>query len=786
VLAQVLFLGSILFGAGAVGRDVLAGLVWEKLVCAGLVGLAWGFLFSGWLRTTLGAILAAAPIQAAAAPLIIGLGNSWSKEWISILEDSFVVFGLGMLLILGPLTVSAVCHAWDGPPGVPDRVSRPAVSPKWLGQLAALAWLELRQNGRLIGWLAMAALVTGLLAALGISYWPLLGLVGWPLLTLLVGVSFGIAAFAGEQAEGTGRFLAEQRLPPGMVWTGKVGLYLVLAVAIAFVVFLGAQSGLGILKLIREDGKPIPLAGFDQLEPFLQLGPFFTLFLGYGFSVGCLCGLLFSKRVVAGFLAIGFSLFLVLLWMPSMLVGGLHLWQIWGTPILLLLTVRLLVWPWATGRLGSASAATRLASGLTLAALWLAASIGCRVVEVPLVEDKRDLTGFEKMVEADRRNEAGPLVRDALRQIAVFMKAEDNLSGSAPLPGKEQPPETFSLQLRKAVFQGWPDKDPKLGARLDEAFRQPWARQLADAAHMPLGIVTELQGRTWANMEGSSNSPMQAVHLLAARGLHLQAQGDPAAFVDNLEIGLALVRHLSHAQPPFSPMDPIIAELHLFQGVERWLERLGPRPDLLRRALHLLHEHGLARPRERREQSQANLLVARNSIERPEAWLSEELEAHSKDRGSLTALVALAWRTPWEQARLQRLLRVLDNQPRDSIPAPKPLRSHFGLFSELGFFWRARLEVPELLLALRLYEAETGKPAQTLQDLTPRFLLSVPIDAATNKPLYEYRLSRGEEVLIGTEKRTVPEGQGILVGPKWGNNRYTFLVPLPPGKEAKP
>jgi len=278
-----------------------------------------------------------------------------------------------VLFALAPIIASGLKQAWLDPvrPPVPMSTTRP----DWPRQRAALVWLELRQASRLVKWLPIAGLVAGPLLALGISFWPLLPLVGWPVLTLLLGVSTGVAVFAGEQAEGTGRFLGEQRLPPGMVWAVKVGLHLTLAVSVAVVLFLSAQGGLGIWEMLGEHGQA-ELTAFDILGPFLQWGPYFTLFLGYGFSFGCLCGLLFSKRVVAGFIASGASLLLVMLWVPSLLVGGLYLWQVWGVPILLLFTVRLLLWPWATGRLASGSAVMRLAIGLGLAGLWLAAGIG--------------------------------------------------------------------------------------------------------------------------------------------------------------------------------------------------------------------------------------------------------------------------------------------------------------------------------------------------------------------------------------------------------------------------
>jgi hypothetical protein len=769
VMAQVLILGSILLGAGAVSGV----LVWGKLVCAGLVGLAWGLFFSGWMRTPLAAILAAALVQAAAAPLIIGLGYAWSKEWTSSLENSFVVFGLGMPLILGPLAASAVRQAWEGPPGVP--VFRPASSPKWLGQLAALAWLEFHQNGRLIGWLAMAALVTGLLAAVGICYWPLLGLVGWPVLTLLVGVSFGIAAFAGEQAEGTGRFLADQRLPPGMVWAGKVGLYLVAAVAIALVVFLGAQSGLGILKLVREDENTNPLVIFDLLKPFLQLGPYFTLFLGYGFSVGCLCGLLFAKRVVAGFVALAVTLLLTALWLPSLLFEGLHAWQIWGAPILLLLTTRLLIPPWATNQLGSARSLVSLTGSLLLAGLWLTGALAYRVIEVPPFNYDREVAAYQRDLETAERNDAIPRLAAAFRQL-------DGLMGD----GERR---KLAEKLFEADFRGWPIQDPEFDALLDRVFREPWARELATVVQQPADGAIDLRNCTLWTQQRLAGQVIAATDLLIARGLQLQARGDPAAFLDHLATGLTLARRVRRRDCLFCSELADTVERSLRRGLDRWQDRLGKESALARRALALLLDHERVSTFEEDDSpSMTDYLVLLNSMDAPEACIPRSV---AKREMELAGLVNLALQTPWEQARLRRIvfLKVGPRVGEFHIP-----RSVAGLHYWLdGCFcgpprdatrmrtWRV---AHDLMAALRIYQAEMGKPAQTLQELAPGILKSVPVDPVSGEP-FTYRLSRGEEIRIGKETsgdlRKVPAGQGILT-----THDRTFLVPLSPGKEAKP
>ena len=73
------------------------------------------------------------------------------------------------------------------------------------------------------------------------------------------------------------------------------------------------------------------------------------------------------------------------------------------------------------------------------------------------------------------------------------------------------------------------------------------------------------------------------------------------------------------------------------------------------------------------------------------------------------------------------------------------------------------------MVALRLYQAETGKPATSLEELTPKIVEAVPLDPVTRKPI-GYRLSKGEDVRIAPLAQDptapniqhAPAGQGIL------------------------
>ncbi len=340
-----------------------------------------------------------------------------------------------------------------------------------------------------------------------------------------------------------------------------------------------------------------------------------------------------------------------------------------------------------------------------------------------------------------------------------------------------------------------------MAAWLDEMFQQPWAGQLAKATPMAPGIVGE-----------ELYAYARTAELLVARGLQAQAHGDPVAFVKHLATGLALVRQGRHGAPSDHSRITWATEMFLLQGIERWLERQDGRPELLRQVLTLLVDHDKAQASDRDDALRADYLQALYLLNQPSKWEHLLHWKESSDPTPLEWMEPFAWQPKWEQARLERLVRQQAYLWDQSLPLAEPLhRARFWmLITEDSPLHNHRPDqhphyaAQELMLALRIHQAEKGQPAKTLQELTPTILQDLPVDPTTEKP-FGYRVSRGEKVLVGRvalteqgqfvkvmfehfspeklnlveDKKTwVRAGQGILMA-----KHYTFLVPLPPGKE---
>ncbi len=831
VLAQALYLAVILLPLDPYSSpQKQPGVVLGWLTSMALLGFAWGLFFSGRAQTSLAAIFFALVSQVVVffgATILLGVASGATKS-ATLMEFGWNLVGL--VQVVGLIAASGINQArrdqeqspdwarsnrvplqatlvdgWGGDSPEPSplearqgwlevdlpgdgesqaaraqpRAGRAsaALAPtvreeraSWFPQLRALIWLDLRQAGRLFLGLAIVAFLAGML-----PWW----VVVWPLATLVLGAIAGVSVFAGEQTQSSGRFLAEQRLPLGKIWVVKVGVRLALAFGVVHLLLLPAGAVAAFRSLGATGNENGPATEFSRLAPYLQMGPFLTLGLGHGFSIGCLFGLLFRKPAIAGLITVAAALLVLILWFPSMIVGGLHVWQYWGLPVLLLLTTRALVWSWAAGQLGDRGPLLRLATGLTLAILWFAGAIAYRVVEVPLVEDTLDLAGFEKELETARRTETGFRVQTLLHHCETKIRASGLAAAASTAragllaPGMPLPQRGLEPWLKSRMSFPW------VVPWLNETFRDPWAGDLAAAVRRPLGVVgdvtTMMPHTGWNPNEGAS----LAVNLLVARGLQLQAEGNPAPFVDHLATALALLRQARHLKPTrvvglYQSIEP-----DLLAGLERWLERLDGRPDLLRRVVTLLREHEQASLEELDQSPRADYLVARNAVQRPESWAFGLV--WNKNRGSpLAALLSPSWRTPWEAARLERLVRQLANLEIAAVPLPPPI-TRANLFPRLDPHSKitdprdtTRLRVWELIVALRLYQAEIGRPARTLEELTPRILDSVPKVRGTGEP-FGYRLSE--------DKGQPAQGTLIIRG-------ETFPVPPPPGpgegKEMQP
>jgi ABC-type transport system involved in multi-copper enzyme maturation permease subunit len=794
------------------------------MLLAGLFGLSWGMLFSSLGRSVITVILLS---LAGLVPLCIFFGVLAGF----VIHLAFTISGnlpeqtagpvlLYFFAVIAPVALigSALEFTRLGRRrlrAVPKslRIQRPVRHTSW----PMLFWLTWRQARGFAAGLAAFALLLGFILLLE----PVLL---WPAATLVVGVLCGATAFADEQ-QGSYRFLGDQRLPFGRLWVVKVGVRFGIAVVAALLV-LGPSVivALANIPTLRghNGGPPYHFLAHvfhsDILVNLCPPGLFFTLWLVYGFAAGCLFGLLFRHGLAAGVFALFVSSLAAALWIPSLLGGGLHAWQVFVPPMLLLASTLLLMRPWAAGRIASLTTALRLTPFLVLAALWIAGGLWYRVLEIPNVPSKFDLDAFRATLPPPEQDESGRLFRSACIQfddLSHTLQSQQapqagaaGMAVPAPMPAAavgELPALPPMERARNALEHGWPADDKALAVWLDKMYGAEWPTMLKEAAELPTSPFDNVRNMTAMTLLPATQPAREVAVVLAVRGLQRQAAGDDEAYIENLRIGLSLSRSMRDRTPGIDLFVGRAVEGVLVGGLDRWLEKLHGRSDLIRKALAILSSHLDATAEEGKDLELIDDLAIENTVEDPlpaMQWYLSNGNA-AREQGDYlvqekAGWVADAMVVPWERARQTRIIRVLfgrDKIQRDwliqqsNLLGPLPSYSSFGMAEDFaakpGALCDAR--AMQLKLALRWYQADNGKPAENLDVLVPKYLPSIPLNPFDGAP-FRYQLSRGEEIVLPLDPGTVvvggtaltqkiPPGQGVL----WsvGKDRV-FLVPLPP------
>ncbi|HEY8504448.1 MAG TPA: hypothetical protein VIL46_07675, partial [Gemmataceae bacterium] len=193
-------------------------------------------------------------------------------------------------------------------------------------------------------------------------------------------------------------------------------------------------------------------------------------------------------------------------------------------------------------------------------------------------------------------------------------------------------------------------------------------------------------------------------------------------------------------------------------------------------------------------------LVLRNSIASPKLILDLLSHGYYPDESRSTAagLMHFSWQVPWERERQQRLVRLAAADGSKLNPSVQELLAYgspswlSGLAHSLNLerhSWAASeprattLRRAALLeVALRLYQAETGKPAESLEQLVPKYLPEIPTDPYSGHP-FRYRLSQGETIESDREVEPIPVegGMGMMAPGGEGAAAPGEAEPLPPG-----
>jgi hypothetical protein len=799
-----------------------------------LDAFAWGLLASAICESVLAAAGLGVAMMGLAWVLTMPCGISGGAPFFAV-RGLFGLFApiCSALIFLGSDLQKTTAKV--GPVARVRRVRLPSS-----GEFRALLWLCLRQ-----GWgLLLGMAVTGLLVAVVV---PAAGPLLWLCFTAITSVLCGIMVFASEQRDGSQQFLGFQRFPLGRLWMAKIAFWFSAALGVAVgTLILGALVAALGHALSRRNGNAGSLSLFHDsiLVDGWRSVFFLPLGLLYGFSMGQFYALIWRKGVVALVVALAACGAMVGLWLPSILMGGLHFWQLAVPPIILLVATRIVVWDWASTGLWARRPAVILTAGGLLGTAWVTGSLYYRALEVPDVGDLVDRGPFEKSLPETEQNVA------QRRFLPMSRELEGNIQRAKVLamPAGQLGPGSEPIeQLKRAVQNGWPENKGPLDRFLDEAFNKADAEKWRAAIAEPYGMVED--PRAQDDSRRCMNGCVLVGHLLESRALQLQANREYGAALDHLLMLLRLSRHLrSHAYLMVYEQGQKLEQAAVL-GLNRWLSSHEPEPERLRRLLAELRQH----------ETDTTPLTQAVQLEYVRVWnilirlgLSREVNRKASRGESTEAdLLTASWIAPWESARVYRLVnayfaagyRVAESETW--TPPAEPARDRDGHDARmLGFteltdhrltpeqwsrlyqnswlhsiskefvtalrwsnFWnRAAVRALVLQTALILYESEHGEPARNLDQLVEaKYLIRLPRDPFSGLP-FGYRVSKGEKIpQAGGDPLEVARGQGVIwsVGPdgvddggrKQGREAYEsgrrdltgfdliFLVPRPASKQ---
>lgn len=617
----------------------------------------------------------------------------------------------------------------------------------------ALCWLTFQQARDLCLALAGLAIVVGL-------FIPIQGEVLWPIATLLLGVACGVAVFAPEQRDLSYQFLASQHLPLPSIWRFKTAFWLLVAVVCTLIlIFSGMVVVFGRFMLTpRDQAAQVPVD--FQLGTLREvLGPlvFFGVWLVYGFCSGQVLVWLCRKTILAvllGLLAGGAALGL---WLPSLVCRGMSGWPVWVPPLIMLAATQLLVRAWAGGRIKERKPMTALIGCAVLALAWVAVNLGYRAIEVPDVGEPIDPLSYRETLPVGEENRAGMKIQEAV-----------------------------------TLFEQREGPDPQ------------WLTRIAEASRLPAGVIESPRSDGGAAL--LRHLPICENMASKLRDIARTSKRGPA--FDRLAEILALSRSLRNKAPAASYLVGARMEKSALEGLDKWIARGKPTTDELRRLLKELHHHA-EETQPPFDCAQTECFRAGGLLKMPNLWAfaatTRDVPGRVPERW-LAGGITVSLELPWEDERKLRLWQVVwkgllrgvrqphweaQQEPADLAMASATTRSILSAWLPadgapsraevarlLDASWltderlfcpvvplrsagtrsRCRVDAARLAVALSLYALTERKPADSLDNLVPKYLPALPIDPYSGQP-FHYRISPGERIEgVGL----VDPGQGVL------------------------
>lgn len=769
VLAPALALGGFLVGAVV----ITAG--WMGLLC---VIAAWTFAWSAYgsasRRTTFGAVGWSLFVLAVATSLQLNLVGFGATPFLFVENIVVILAAMG-------LSWRAYC-ASDG---------RRRQWPRWwfVGLTDPPGWMDVAIHGFLTRQRWTLLILGGMVAGCVVDPRWAPAFV-WPIGTFLIGCVAGWAVFRDETGGGE-RFLGDQRLPPTQVWLGKV--------VPLFAAALAACAVLLMIVTVRDlQFRPNEVAFSRSDGVFLHTGwADCYAFVVYGFATAVFVAQQTRKLPVAVFLTLTLGGGTAALWYPS-LFHTMPPWRMWVVPVVLLAASWLCMRRWMSGRMRDRSGDAWLSATALALSLWIAANLWWRVHQFPDPGEPFDRAAAKAWL-------AAPSPRgDALREARAAARSRVDAVTRARLVkrnGQLVAPDTdegdFWGFRDNVVRQGYPDKPGVFGEIIDDIFAGDWVDPFAKAALAePDRSMTVGELGAWE----SDTRRLEAEELFLVRAMARVQRGDVDGAVADFDVALAGIRHDLHRTNGWTAMTAIGTNTLALQAIESTFTRpIFQKAGYRTKVAALLAQHdeklpGFAGIVESMERL-ADTPISKVFRDNPEAIIDAPWEQVRRDRFRRRAIAMML-----EQARADRysrygglsganaeFARFFDLDPQRTIFQDVNLSGHIMAQSMVWFLATERdqyawgleyLHGLRLALAASEFAAAHGRPAKTLDELSPEFLRTLPQSAYIGG---QFRFATADSTELKRLIVNHEETLDVVVGQQFitDDAAWRFFVPVP-------
>ena len=171
---------------------------------------------------------------------------------------------------------------------------------------------------------------------------------------------------------------------------------------------------------------------------------------------------------------------------------------------------------------------------------------------------------------------------------------------------------------------GWPAKDRELVAWLDKLYAGEWPAMLKQAADLPTSPFDDVRNGTILEpIPATVNSSDVAVALALRRTATAGGRGRRGVCRKSAHRPSPIAVHCADRAPAMDLIFGRTVEGTLLKGLDRWLEKLHSKPDLIRQSLALLSRHLDETVDDGKDMEAIEALIGQNTLDVPLSLLDQ-------------------------------------------------------------------------------------------------------------------------------------------------------------------